>query len=59
MPYDYYQFVRFVGRIGFAVLSYQANQQGRQRECDYLRWTCFVISTVFQYRTCLKDIEHS
>lgn len=32
MPYGYYQFVRFVGLIGFAVLSYQANKKGRQTE---------------------------
>jgi hypothetical protein len=32
MPYGYYQFVRFAGIIGFAVLAYQANQQGRQTE---------------------------
>jgi len=32
MPYGYYQFVRFVGLIGFAVLAYQANKQGRQTE---------------------------
>jgi hypothetical protein len=32
MPYGYYQFVRFVGLIGFAVLAYQSNQQGRQTE---------------------------
>jgi hypothetical protein len=32
MPYGYYQFVRFVGLIGFAILAYQANQQGRQTE---------------------------
>ena len=32
MPYGYYQFVRFAGLIGFAVLAYQANQQGRQTE---------------------------
>jgi hypothetical protein len=30
MPYGFYQFVRFAGLIGFAVLAYQANQQGRQ-----------------------------
>jgi hypothetical protein len=28
MPYGYYQFVRFAGLIGFAILAYQANQQG-------------------------------
>jgi hypothetical protein len=32
MPYGYYQFVRFAGLIGFAVLAYQANKQGRQTE---------------------------
>jgi hypothetical protein len=32
MPYGYYQFVRFVGLIGFVILAYQANQQGRQAE---------------------------
>jgi hypothetical protein len=32
MPYGYYQFVRFAGLIGFAVLAYQANQQERQTE---------------------------
>jgi len=32
MPYGYYQFVRFVGLVGFAILAYQANQQDRQKE---------------------------
>jgi len=32
MPYRFYQFVRFAGLIGFAILAYQANQQGRQTE---------------------------
>lgn len=32
MPYGFYQFVRFAGLVGFAVLAYQANQQGRQTE---------------------------
>jgi hypothetical protein len=32
MPYGFYQFVRFVGLIGFTILAYQANQQGRQTE---------------------------
>jgi hypothetical protein len=32
MPYGYYQFVRFASLIGFAVLAYHANQQGRQTE---------------------------
>ena len=32
MPYGFYQFVRFAGMVGFAILGYQANQQGRQTE---------------------------
>ena len=32
MPYGYFQFVRFAGLVGFAILAYQANQQGRQTE---------------------------
>ena len=32
MPYGFYQFVRVAGLIGFAILAYQANQQGRQTE---------------------------
>jgi len=32
MPYGFYQFVRLAGLIGFAILAYQANQQGRQTE---------------------------
>lgn len=32
LPYGYYQFVRFAGLIGFAILAYQANEQGKQTE---------------------------
>lgn len=32
MPYGYFQLVRFISLIGFAVLAYQARQQGKQRE---------------------------
>ena len=32
MPYGFYQFVRFVGLIGFAILANQAHEQGRQTE---------------------------
>ena len=32
MPYGFYQFVRFVGLIGFVILAYQANEQGKQTE---------------------------
>ena len=32
MHYGYYQFVRFIGLVGFAILTYQANQQNNQTE---------------------------
>jgi hypothetical protein len=32
MPYDFYQFVRFSGLIGFLILTYQAHEQNRQTE---------------------------
>jgi hypothetical protein len=32
MPYGYYQFVRFAGLIGFAIIAYQTHRQGRQTE---------------------------
>ena len=32
MPYGFYQFVRFVGLIGFVILAYQSNEQGKQVE---------------------------
>ncbi len=32
MPYGFYQFVRFVGLVGFVILAYQANLQDRQIE---------------------------
>ena len=32
MPYGYYEFVRFAGLVGFAILAYQANKEGKQKE---------------------------
>jgi hypothetical protein len=32
MPYGFYQVVRFAGLIGFSILAYNANQNGRQTE---------------------------
>ena len=32
MPYGFYEFVRFVALIGFAILAYQVLQEGRQTE---------------------------
>jgi hypothetical protein len=32
MPYGFYQFVRIAGLIGFAILVYQAHEEGRQTE---------------------------
>ena len=32
VPYGYFQLVRFIALVGFAILAYQANQQGRETE---------------------------
>lgn len=32
MPYGFYQFVRIVALVGFGILAYKANQEGRQTE---------------------------
>ena len=32
MHYGFYQFGRFAGLVGFAILAYQAHEQGRQTE---------------------------
>lgn len=32
MQYGFYQFVRFAGLVGFVILAYQANEQGKQVE---------------------------
>ena len=32
MPYGYYEFVRFAGLVGFAILAYQANEEGEKGE---------------------------
>lgn len=32
MPYGYYQFIRFAGMVGFAILAFQANQQELKNE---------------------------
>jgi hypothetical protein len=32
MPYGYFQLVRFVALVGFAILAYKANEQGRKIE---------------------------
>jgi hypothetical protein len=30
MPYGYYQLVRFIALVGFAILAYKENEQGRK-----------------------------
>jgi len=32
MPYEFYQFVRFVALIGFGILAYKANDQNKNTE---------------------------
>jgi hypothetical protein len=48
LPYGYYQFVRFAGLIGFAILAYQANQQGRQTEAIIYVGLAFLFQPFFK-----------
>ena len=48
MPYGFYQFVRFAGLIGFAILAYQANQQGRQTEMIIYGGLAFLFQPFFK-----------
>jgi len=32
MPYGYYEFVRFAGLVGFAILAFQAHEEGKKGE---------------------------
>ncbi|MEO8962460.1 MAG: DUF6804 family protein [Ginsengibacter sp.] len=32
MPYGYFQLVRFIALVGFAILAFQAKQQGKETE---------------------------
>jgi hypothetical protein len=59
MPYGYYQFVRFAGLIGFAILAYQANEQGRQTEMFIYGGLALLFQPFFQNRTWQRDMEHS
>ena len=41
MPYGYFQIVRFVALVGFAILAYNANEQGHKRE--FIIYVCLAI----------------
>ena len=41
MPYGYFQIVRFAALVGFAILAYNANEQGHKREV--LIYVCLAI----------------
>jgi len=41
MPYGYFQIVRFGALVGFALLAYNANEQGHKREV--LIYVCLAI----------------
>ena len=48
MPYGFYQFVRFAGLIGFVILAYQANQQGKQTEMIIYGGLAFLFQPFFK-----------
>ncbi len=41
MPYGYFQVVRFAALVGFAILAYNANEQGHKRE--FIIYVCLAI----------------
>ncbi|MBK7440471.1 MAG: hypothetical protein IPI65_02790 [Bacteroidetes bacterium] len=48
MPYGFYQFVRFAGLIGFAILAYQTHQQGRHIEMIIYGGLAFLFQPFFK-----------
>lgn len=41
MPYGYYQLVRFVAMVGFALLAYQANE--KKQKAEAIVYVCLAI----------------
>ena len=48
MPYGYYQFVRFIGLIGFTILAYQSNNLGRRAEMVIYGVLAFLFQPFFK-----------
>ncbi len=48
MPYGFYQFVRFVALIDFAVLAYQALQEGRQTKVIIYALLAILFQPIFK-----------
>jgi len=44
MPYGYYEAVRFIGMLGFALLAYYSNQQNKKAEVII----CIALALLFQ-----------
>jgi hypothetical protein len=59
MPYGFYQFVRFVGLIGFAILAYKANEQGRQTEMIIYGGLALLFQPFFKIAIGREILEHS
>ena len=48
MPYGFYQFVRFAGLIGFAILAYKAHEKGRQTEMIIFGGLALLFQPIFK-----------
>jgi len=48
MPYGFYQFVRIVALIGFAILAYQALHEGRQTEVIIYALLAILFQPIFK-----------
>jgi hypothetical protein len=48
LPYGYFQFVRLTGLIGFVILAYKANEQGRQAEMIIYAGLALLFQPIFK-----------
>ena len=52
MPYGYFQFVRFAGLVGFAILAYKAHEHGRQTEMIVYAGLALLFQPFFKVALC-------
>ena len=48
MPYGYYQFVRFAGMIGFAILAFNENETGSKNWAIFWIASAILINPIFK-----------
>lgn len=48
MPYSYFQFVRIIGMIGFAIIAYDEKQKGNERLAIFWGLSAIIINPIFK-----------